>query len=74
MLSPWDFKGVNTKRYNESAADIWRKIQNKAEHEMDTNNEYRNQVWVRVLSRQNLARVIQTGLYHECKIWQREHE
>ena len=28
---------------------------------------YRNQVWVRVLSRQNLARVIQTGhLLHEA--------
>ena len=29
--------------------------------------DYRNQVWVRVLSRQNLARVIQTGhLLHEA--------
>ena len=31
------------------------------------NKEYRNQVWVRVLSRQNLALVIQTGhLLHEA--------
>ena len=30
-------------------------------------NDYRNQVWVRVLSRQNLALVIQTGhLLHEA--------
>ena len=51
--------------------------------------DYRNQVWVRVLSRQNLALVIQDRpslargvaecknedcLYHECKILPRKHE